>query len=213
MSQPRMVIGICGGSGSGKTTFAREIQKEVGADRVSMLELDAYYRNCSELPRLEDGTENWDHPDALDLELFRQHLVLLQSGQAIECPVYNFATHSRECETTSVQPRGVVIAEGVMLLATQDLQQLLDLIVFIDVPADTRLARRMRRDITQRGRTPESVLDQYQETVQPMHDQYVEPGRHSAHLIVPLQTANQSAVNVVAAAVRAAMNDEDQSGS
>lgn len=202
MVQPQLIIGICGGSGSGKTTFVRQVLDQVPAEQVALLELDAYFKNRSELPRLADGTENWDHPDSLDLPLFNQHLGQLSVGVSVDRPVYDFATHRRQQETVLIEPAPVLILEGVLLLATEAVRSQLNLIVYLDVAADVRLVRRLRRDILERGRTPESVLDQYQQTVGPMHHEFVEPGRHYAHVIVPWHCHNLQAVELLSAQVR-----------
>ncbi len=206
MVRPRLIIGICGGSGSGKTTFVRQVLEQIPSPQVALLELDAYFRNRPELSRLADGTENWDHPDSIDLPLFSEHLRQLAAGECVQRPVYDFATHSRQTETVLIKPAAVLILEGVLLLAADAVRSQLDFIVYLDVPADLRLMRRLRRDILERGRTPESVLDQYQQTVGPMHQEFVEPGRQYAHVIVPWQRHNQPAVEAVAALARAVVD-------
>ncbi len=178
--------GISGGSGAGKTTLTRHLLQQLSPDCAAVIAFDAYYRDQGHLSPAERSLVNYDHPDSLDHELFAEHVHQLRAGVAINLPVYDFATHTRTGEHRQVQPREVVIVEGILLLSFPGIAQLLDLAVFIDVPEDIRLERRIRRDITERGRQPEDVRRQFAETVAPMHDEYVEPYRHFAHRIVEI---------------------------
>ncbi|RMH75574.1 MAG: uridine kinase, partial [Actinomyces sp.] len=164
------VCGICGGSGAGKTTLTRLLVDRLGPERVSVLAFDAYYHDLSHLSPDERARRNYDHPDSLDHELFVEHLGALRAGAAIEVPVYDFATHTRTGETRRLDPRPVVLVDGILLFAFAGIRDLLDHRIFIDVPADIRLARRIRRDVVERGRRPDDVRRQFARTVAPMHD-------------------------------------------
>ncbi len=178
--------GICGGSGAGKTTLTRHLLDRLGADQVSVLAFDSYYRDQSHLTPPERAMVNYDHPDSLDHALFAADLELLRSGQTIEAPVYDFATHTRTAARVRVEPRPIVIVEGILLLSFPAVQSHLDLSAFIDVPEDVRLARRIKRDVAERGRDAEDVVRQFRATVAPMHDQFVEPFRSLADRIVAI---------------------------
>ena len=179
-----MVIGIAGGSGSGKTTLAREIERRLG-QRVIMLSHDAYYRRHDDIPFHEREKMNYDHPDALETDLLVSHIRQLKAGHAIECPVYDFSAHNRSDQTVRVLPRRVIVVEGILIFQDRELRELMDLRIFVDAEADVRLCRRIKRDVSKRGRTVESVLTQYEETVRPMHMKYVEPTKRYASFILP----------------------------
>ncbi len=195
------VIGIAGGSGSGKTTIARSVVERVGSGRVVLIPHDAYYRDRSDLPPEERARINYDHPDSLENELLAAHLETLRRGEAIERPVYDFATHTRTAARVRVAPAPVILVEGILILAEPRLRELFDLRIFIDTDADLRLLRRLRRDLLERGRTVDSVLAQYEATVRPMHLQFVEPSKRYADLIVP-EGYNVGAVGTVIAMIR-----------
>ncbi|GAK55089.1 uridine kinase [Candidatus Vecturithrix granuli] len=179
-----MIIGICGGSASGKTIFTKKIIELVGSDALIYLEHDAYYKGLTELPPELQETKNFDHPDSLDNALFIQHLHQLQTNQPIERPVYDFTIHRRTTETIRILPKPVILVDGILIFAIEALRDLFDIKVFIDADADIRLARRLQRDLFERGRTPESVLDQYLKTVRPMHREFVEPSKRYADIII-----------------------------
>ena len=179
-----MVIGIAGGSGSGKTTLAREIERRLG-ERVILLSHDAYYRRHDEIPFHEREKLNYDHPDALETELMIDHIRQLKAGLPIECPVYDFAAHNRSDTTVTIQPRRVIVVEGILIFQSKELRELMDLRIFVDAEADVRLCRRIKRDVSKRGRTVESVLTQYEDTVRPMHMKFVEPTKKYASFILP----------------------------
>ena len=179
-----MVIGIAGGSGSGKTTLAREIERELG-QQIIMLSHDAYYRRHDELPFEEREKLNYDHPDALETGLLVDHIRRLKDGIPIDCPVYDFARHNRSDRTVRIQPRRVIVVEGILIFQNPELRELMDLRIFVDAEADVRLCRRIKRDVSMRGRTVESVLAQYEDTVRPMHLKYVEPSKKYASFILP----------------------------
>lgn len=201
--QPPVVIGIAGGSGSGKTTVLEQIVQACGSERIAVLDHDAYYRDLSHLPPEERSSFNFDHPDALETELMREHLDALLQGRSIEKPVYNFTTHTREPETDTVQPRPVVIIEGILVLAEPLLVERMDIKIYVDAAADIRLMRRIRRDMEERGRTIESILQQYERTVRPMHLEFVEPSKRKADVIIPRGGYNQVAVHMVLARIDA----------
>lgn len=179
------LIGICGGSGSGKSTLATVVADHLGEDRASLLAFDTYYRDHGHLPPAERAEVNYDHPDSLDSELFVQHLDRLTAGDDIEAPVYDFATHTRTTDTITVPARSIIIVEGILLFAFDGIVDRLELRIFRDCPEPLRFRRRVRRDVAERGRTPESVSHQFEATVKPMHDLYVQPSMDLAHLVVP----------------------------
>ena len=179
-----MVIGICGGSGSGKTTVAHMILDAV-RDRVIFIQHDHYYKDLSHLPLEDRHRLNFDHPDALDTELLVQHVRQLKSGQPVERPIYDFTVHTRRPETLRIEPKPAILLEGILIFEDALLRSLMDIKIFVDTDADLRFIRRLQRDITERGRTVESVVHQYLETVRPMHLEFVEPSKRYADLIIP----------------------------
>ncbi|MEP6925812.1 MAG: uridine kinase [Pyrinomonadaceae bacterium] len=180
-----MIIGICGGTGSGKTTIARRIVETVGARNVVLLEQDSYYRNLTDMPLDARHKANFDHPDSIDSELLMNHLRRLKSGLEIEMPVYDFKTHTRTNEVERIEPKSVVLVEGILIFAEPRVLEQLDVRVFVDTPDDIRFIRRLQRDIQERGRTMESVIEQYLVTVRPMHYEFVEASKRHADIIVP----------------------------
>lgn len=200
ISQP-VVIGIAGGSGSGKTTVLRSIIEAFGSEYIAVLDHDAYYHSLHELSPAARAQFNFDHPDSLDSRLMRQHLDALIAGQPIEKPIYNFTTHTREAETQRVEPRPVIIVEGILILAEPVLLERMDIRIFVDIAADVRLMRRIRRDMSERGRTIDSILDQYENTVRPMHLEFVEPSKRLADIIIPRGGRNTVAIDMVLARI------------
>ena len=196
-----LFIAIAGGSGSGKTTIARSVVDLVGRDHVIFIQQDAYYRDQRHLSLEERVEINYDHPDALDLELMVEHLDGLRNGQPIELPVYNFSSHTRTDETVTLVPKAAVIVEGILVLSDVELRSRFDLRVFIDTDADLRLIRRLNRDIIDRGRTVESVLDQYERDVRPMRDMFVEPSKRYADIIIP-EGINTGAIGTVSLMIK-----------
>ncbi len=180
-----MIIGICGGTGSGKTTVANRILESVSASEVVFIQQDSYYRNLKDLPLDYRQVANFDHPDALDNDLLVNHVRRLRTGEPIELPLYDFKTHTRLVETRAVDPKPIVIVEGILIFAEPRLLEQMDIKVFVDTPDDIRFIRRLRRDIAERGRTAESVIEQYTATVRPMHMQFVEPSKRHANIIIP----------------------------
>ncbi len=196
-----VIIGVAGGSGSGKTTIALAVIESVGSDRVVLIQHDAYYRDQAHLGFEERIKTNFDHPDSLETELLIEHLKLLRHGAPIERPVYDFASHTRTLETVRVDPEPVVIVEGILVLTEPALRELMDLRIYIDTPDDLRVLRRLERDLLERGRTVESVIAQWLGSVRPMHLQFVEPSKRYADIIVP-EGYNENAVGTVTSMIR-----------
>ncbi len=192
-----LTIGIAGGSGSGKTTIGRKIMKRVGAGRISFLEMDCYYHDLSHLPLEQRLQNNFDHPASLDIELFAEHIRMLKNGIDVEKPQYDFVTHSRVATTTTVKAHPVIIVEGILLYENPAVRELIDIKAYVDTPADLRFIRRLTRDLEERGRTPQTVVKQYAETVRPMHMTFVEPTRELADIIIPWQDYNEVAIDMV----------------
>lgn len=184
-SEGPLIIGVAGGSGSGKTTVAQHIVDNIGPEQVALLEHDSYYKDQSKLSPQERLTVNYDHPDSLDNALLIRHLKDLRAGRAIRVPTYDFKLYSRTPETIPVEPKPVIVVEGILIYADPDLRNLMNLKIFVDTDADLRFIRRLQRDIVQRGRTVESVVEQYLQTVRLMHLEFVEPSKRYADLIVP----------------------------
>jgi len=179
------VIGVAGGTGSGKTTVVNALMSRIGSERIALLAHDAYYRDFVDLPKDVLDRKNFDHPDSLETELLVRHLRALKQGAAVEVPVYDFRIHRRSPETRRVEQKKVILVEGILIYAESELRKLCDVKVFVDTDPDIRLIRRIRRDIAERSRTLESVVDQYETTVRPMHLEFVEPSKRYADLIVP----------------------------
>jgi len=196
-----LVIGIAGGSGSGKTTVAQEILQRVGPERIAYIQHDSYYKDLTGLPPAQRIEVNFDHPNSLETGLLICHVEKLRSGQAIEVPIYDFATHSRTEKTFTVNPRGVIVVEGILIFTDPTLRELFDVKIFVDTDADVRFIRRLQRDITERGRTTESVVKQYQSTVRPMHLEFVEPSKRYADVIIPEGGFNTAALDMVVARI------------
>ncbi len=196
-----LVIGIAGGSGSGKTTVAQTILQRVGPDRISFLQHDAYYKDLSGLPPVQRAEVNFDHPNSLETELLTQHIQQLKSGQPVEVPIYDFSTHSRTERTYTVQPRGVILVEGILIFTEPALREIFDVKIFVDTDSDLRFIRRLERDISERGRTTESVVKQYLSTVRPMHLEFVEPSKRYADVIIPEGGFNAAALDMVVARI------------
>jgi uridine kinase len=197
MSLKPVIIGIAGGTGSGKTTVAQAIYDRVGKDRVEWISHDSYYRNFDALTPEERHQINFDHPDSLETELLVRHLEVLSKGSSVEVPLYDFTTHSRKEETQRVEPRRVLIVEGILILAETELRKRIDIKLFVDTPPDIRFVRRLMRDIRMRGRSLESVVEQYVTTVRPMHEEFVEPSKRYADLIIPEGGENQVALDAI----------------
>ena len=196
-----LVIGIAGGTGSGKTTLMKRLVERFSAD-VTVLSHDNYYRRRDDMPFEERCKVNYDEPAALETDLMARHLDALRRGQAIDCPVYDFSQHNRSNETVRIEPKRVIIVEGILIFENAALRQLMDIKIFVDTDADIRLCRRIRRDVRERGRTLESVIEQYQATVKPMHEKYVEPSKRYAHIVVPEGGKNAVALEMIEGRIR-----------
>jgi uridine kinase len=201
MTIPSFVVGIAGGTGAGKTTVASEITEEA-ADAVTRIPMDNYYEDLSHMDYDERTEVNYDHPSAFEWELLREHMDALLSGRAIEMPQYDFEIHNRKDETVTVEPTDVIVLEGIFALHDEELNQMLDIRVYVETDADVRILRRIERDVVDRGRDLEGVIDQYLSTVKPMHEQFVAPTKKRADLIIP-EGANAVAVNLLEEKVRA----------
>jgi uridine kinase len=197
-----VIIGIAGGSGSGKTTVLRRIVDAFGSDEIAVLDHDAYYQDLSDYPPEERERFNFDHPDALETKLMRSHLDQLVEGEPVEKPIYDFTTHSRKEETATIEPRPVVIIEGILVLAEPELEEAMDIKIYVDTADDIRLMRRIRRDIQERGRAIDGVLRQYERTVRPMHIEFVEPSKRKADIIIPRGGHNHVAIQMVLARIQ-----------
>jgi uridine kinase len=198
-----LVIGIAGGSGSGKTTVANVILARVGANHIAYLAHDAYYKNLDNLPLAQRTIINFDHPNSLDTDLLIQHVRELRKWMPIEQPIYDFKTHSRTTETRRIDPQPVILVEGILIFAEAELRQLFDVKIFVDTDADIRFIRRLQRDIEERGRTTQSVIHQYTATVRPMHLEFVEPSKRYADVIIPEGGLNTVAMDMVVARLEA----------
>jgi len=201
MKNKILVIGVAGGTGSGKTTLMKNLITEF-SDVVTVLSHDNYYKRHDELTYEQRCQLNYDEPAALETDLMARHLDILRRGEAIDCPVYDFTVHNRSDETIRITPERVIIVEGILIFENKELRDLMDIKIFVDTDADVRLCRRIKRDVTERGRTLESVLDQYQNTVKPMHEQYVEPSKKFADIIVPEGGQNLVALDMIMGRIR-----------
>lgn len=191
-----MVLGVAGGTGSGKTTLTRRLKERFG-DRISVISHDNYYKRQDHLTYEQRYLTNYDHPDAFDTELMVQHLAALKQGKTIYCPVYDFSQHNRSEDLLEIRPAPVILVEGILIFASQELCDLMDIKVFVDTDADVRILRRIVRDVKKRGRTLESVVSQYLTTVKPMHEQFVEPSKRRADLIIPEGGKNTVALDML----------------
>lgn len=203
-----LVIGIAGGTGSGKTTVANVILSRVGAHHIAYLPHDAYYKDLKDLPINQRDLINFDHPDSLDTHLLIEHIRKLRNWQPIELPVYDFKTHTRTSKTITVNPQPVLIVEGILIFAEPALRELFDVKIFVDTDPDIRFIRRLQRDITERGRTTESVIHQYLTTVRPMHLEFVEPSKRYADVIIPEGGLNTVAIDMVVARLEALLHGQ-----
>jgi uridine kinase len=197
-----MIIGICGGTGSGKTTIANRILQSVSADEVVFIQQDLYYRNLKDMPLDYRNAANFDHPDAIDNDLLVNHLKKLNAGEPVELPIYDFRTHTRLPDTTPIQAKPIVIVEGILIFAEPRVLKQMDIKVFVDTPDDIRFIRRLKRDIAERGRTLDSVIEQYLATVRPMHNQFVEPSKRHADVIIPEGGHNLVSIDLISGKIR-----------
>lgn len=201
MKRP-ILIGITGGTGSGKSTIAKEIYNKFGEDCIAMIEQDSYYKEQSHLSMEERVKTNYDHPNAFDTPLLIEHLKKLLKKQAIDKPVYDFESHNRKKETIRIEPREIVIVEGILVLEDEEIRNLLDIKLYVDTDADVRIIRRILRDINERGRTVDSVINQYLNVVRPMHMQFIEPTKRYADIIIPEGGHNKVAIDIIVANIK-----------
>ena len=203
------VIGVAGGSGSGKSTVTRQVVAAIGPENVAVVMQDDYYRDQSHMPAEARRQQNYDHPDAFDWPLMAQHLSALRKGEAIEMPVYDFAADNRSSETIAVKPAPVIVVEGLFALYDTKLRNMMSLKIYVDTASDVRFIRRLQRDIAERGRSTESVINQYLDTVRPMHKQFIEPTKRNADVILP-HGANGPAVDIITTKVRSLLQDPER---
>ncbi len=202
-----IIIGVAGGTGSGKTTIARRILERVGMEHIAYIAHDAYYKDQLNMPPEERKRINFDHPDSLETSLLVEHLHMLREGKPVELPVYDFTQHTRTTQTRHVAPARIILVEGILIFAEPDLCNLFDVRLFVDTDADIRLIRRLKRDVQERGRTFETVIDQYLTTVRPMHMEFVEPSKRYADVIIPEGGHNEVAIEMVAARIRGLLEE------
>ena len=203
-----MIIGICGGTGSGKTTVARRILENVSDEQVTFLQQDSYYLNLDDMPVELRHQINFDHPDALDNDLFINHVKALRVGEPIEMPVYDFSVHSRKAETVHIEPKPILIIEGILIFVDAALREQMDIKIFVDTADDLRFIRRLTRDVSERGRSVESVIKQYLDTVRPMHMQFVEPSKRFADVIIPEGGHNEVGIDLISGKIRTQLQKE-----
>lgn len=208
MKKNTMIIGIAGASASGKSLLANTIVSELGSDQVVVIPEDSYYKAQSHVSFEERITANYDHPDSMDHELLCKHLAILQDGKPIALPIYDYAQHTRSEETRSIGQHKIIVLEGIMLLVDPKLRKMLDIRIFMDTPLDICLLRRLQRDVIKRGRTFESVLEQYENTVRPMYHQFIEPSKRYADIIVPRGGENRIAIEMIKAKMRDLLNNK-----
>lgn len=203
-----LVIGIAGGTGSGKTTVTNKILEHLDTSRVIVIQHDSYYKDLSQFDGISSEKINFDHPDSLETSLLIRHIEQLRSGQPVECPIYNFTTNRRMKETVRIEPKEIIIVDGILILVEKALRELMDIRIFVDTDADERLIRRIRRDIAERGRSVDSVMNQYMSTVKPMHLEFVEPSKHWADVIIPRGAENRVAIDMVATKIRSMIHEK-----
>lgn len=210
MKNNTIIIGISGASASGKSLLANTIVNELGSDQVVVISEDSYYKDHSNIPFEERAKINYDHPDSLDHELLLTHLIQLQQGKSVEVPIYNHSLHAREKETRTIGKHSIIVLEGILLFVEQGLRELMDIRIFMETALDTCLVRRLKRDIKERGRSLDSVLKQYEETVRPMYLQFIDPSKRYADLIVPRGGGNRIAIDMIKAKMRELLESMQQ---
>ncbi len=197
MKTKSILIGIAGGTGSGKTSISKELLVEYGKGEVVVIQQDSYYKDLSHMKLEERQLQNFDHPDAIDIKLFHEQITDLLNGNTVDVPIYDFTTHARSIEKITVSPHHVIVLEGILALHFISLRKLMNIKIYVETPADIRFIRRLSRDIKERGRTTQSVIDQYLSTVRPMHDQFVEPSKYYADVIIPEGGENKVAIDLI----------------
>ncbi len=201
------IIGVAGGSGSGKTTVSRRILERLGTPPIAYIQHDSYYFDNSHVPLADRAKMNYDHPNSLDTPLLIEHLRALRAGQSVEIPVYDFSTHSRRPETVRMEPAPVILVEGILIFVEKELRELMDIRIFVDTDSDLRFIRRLQRDVHERGRSQDSVVQQYLETVRPMHLEFVEPSKRYADVIIPQGGHNEVALGMIESRLRAMLGE------
>ncbi len=207
---PPVIIGVAGGSGSGKTTVAMRVREMCPGQTIQIIHHDSYYHDSSHLPLEQRAEINYDHPNAFETKLLIEHLRQLHAGNSVEVPHYDYALHSRQAETDTCHPADIVFVEGILVLESRALRELMDIRLYVDVDADERVLRRMKRDTTKRGRTMESVMEQYLTVVRPMHLQFVLPSKRYAHVIIPEGGHNKVAIDLIATKIQNIIRERDQ---
>jgi len=207
-----LIIGIAGGTGSGKTSVTNAILAQLDRERVLVIQHDSYYRDLSFYHGLTPEEVNFDHPDSLETPLLVRHLRDLRAGKCVEQPLYNFTTHRRQASTRRLEPKEIIIVEGILIFVDRELRELMDIRIFLDTDADERLMRRLRRDLHERGRSIESVTQQYAKTVKPMHLEFVEPSKHWADIIIPRGVENTVAIDMVVTKIKTMLRDLSRGG-
>ncbi len=207
-----VLIGLAGGTGSGKTSIAEALQNEVGRDEVVVLEQDSYYHDLSHLPLEERAKMNFDHPDSVDFKRMRQDLEDMLNGRPVDIPIYDYSTHTRRPDTRRISNYRLIILEGILVLTDPAVRELMDIKIYVDTAADVRFIRRMMRDVKTRDRSFESVVDQYHKTVRPMHDQFVEPSKRFADLIIPEGGHNRVAIDILKTKIFSLLDEQQVKG-
>ncbi len=207
MSKQPLILGVAGGSGSGKTTVVSKIIEAIGKENVLLMQHDSYYRDLSHLPFNERTKQNFDHPASLETELMIRHLNALRNGYQVDIPVYDFVAHTRSEETISAYPQQIILVDGILIYSEPKLRKLMDIKIFVDTDGDVRLLRRLKRDISERGRDLDGVLNQYEKYVRPMHLEFVEPSKRYADIIIPRGGENTVALEMVIALIRGKLNE------
>ena len=205
-----LIIGVAGGTGAGKTTFLQAISERLEKDSIIYIHHDSYYSDLNHLPPAKRAKVNFDHPDALETSLLIEHLKQLRSGQAVAIPVYDFSTHTRRPEPQRLEPRPVIVLEGILIFVDEALRNIMDIKIYVDTDADIRFIRRLQRDIDERGRTLQSVIEQYQATVRPMHESFVEPSKRYADIIIPEGGFNLNAIDMVVARIEKLIGESEE---
>lgn len=202
-----ILIGLAGGSGSGKTLVARNLFRRIDSDKVSIIEQDSYYKDLSDIPMTARNTHNFDHPEAFDWDLMKRNMANLLQGKTVDIPIYDYKTHTRSAETNTISGHHIIVLEGILVLADAELREMMDIKAYVDTDDDIRFIRRLQRDIQERARSMESVIDQYQRTVRPMHLQFVEPTKRFADIIIPEGGLNTVAIDLLQTKIHALLQE------
>lgn len=207
------IVGVAGGTGGGKTTVSNELRAIIGSQKMAYIQHDSYYREIGHLSPEERSARNYDHPDSLETELLIEHLIQLKAGHSVEVPIYDFEVHNRRAETITTDPSAIILVEGILIFVEPELRELMDLRVFVDTAADLRMIRRLQRDMAERGRTLESIINQYLTTVRPMHLEFVEPSKRHADFIMPANDYNPVAMEMIVSRLEAVVAQSEAQSS